>query len=221
MRRERRGQEHAGEDSRRHPHARLRPPVHSGPRGSLREPARRAGRRRRAWCTRSSRSARTCPSPRTSASGRCRRAAGCSTATRWRQRAGAMLAEIGTTLDVWRPVGSLTIAQQQMVQIAMAVSGGAKIIIFDEPTSSLSQVEADRLYELIGRLKRTRRGVHLRVASHARSLPAVRHGERAARRPARRHAAHRRAVGARARADDDRASAGRVRAAARGCRRRR
>src|SRR4029453_8113581 len=68
-------------------------------------------------------------------------------------RATAMLAEIGTTLDAWRPAGPLTIAQQQMVQIAMAGSGGAKIIIFDEPTSSLSQVEADRLYELIGRLK--------------------------------------------------------------------
>ena len=68
-------------------------------------------------------------------------------------RATAMLAEIGTSIDVWRAVGSLTIAQQQMVQIAMAVNGGARIIIFDEPTSSLSQVEADRLYELIGRLK--------------------------------------------------------------------
>jgi len=79
-------------------------------------------------------------------------------------RAVAMLAEIGTTLDVWRPVGSLTIAQQQMVQIAMAVSGGAKIIIFDEPTSSLSQVEADRLYELIGRL--TARGVACIYVSH-------------------------------------------------------
>ncbi|HEX5075827.1 MAG TPA: sugar ABC transporter ATP-binding protein [Gemmatimonadaceae bacterium] len=79
-------------------------------------------------------------------------------------RATAMLAEIGTTLDVWRPVGSLTIAQQQMVQIAMAVSGGAKIIIFDEPTSSLSQVESDRLYELIGRLKQ--RGVACIYVSH-------------------------------------------------------
>ena len=79
-------------------------------------------------------------------------------------RAAAMLAEIGTTFDVWRPVGSLTIAQQQMVQIAMAVSGGAKIIIFDEPTSSLSQVEADRLYELIGRL--TARGVACIYVSH-------------------------------------------------------
>ena len=80
------------------------------------------------------------------------------------RRAGAMLGEIGTTLDVWRPVGSLTIAQQQMVQIAMAVSGGAGIIIFDEPTSSLSQVEADRLYELIGRLRE--RGVACIYVSH-------------------------------------------------------
>ena len=80
------------------------------------------------------------------------------------ERAMAMLAEIGTTLDVWRTVGSLTIAQQQMVQIAMAVSGGARIIIFDEPTSSLSQVEADRLYDLIGRL--TTRGVACIYVSH-------------------------------------------------------
>src|SRR5436190_23258740 len=80
------------------------------------------------------------------------------------KRATAMLAEIGTTLDVWRRVGSLTIAQQQMVQIAMAVSGGARIIIFDEPTSSLSQVETDRLYELIARLKA--RGVACIYVSH-------------------------------------------------------
>ena len=80
------------------------------------------------------------------------------------ERATAMLAEIGTTLDVGRAVGSLTIAQQQMVQIAMAVSGGARVIVFDEPTSSLSQVEADRLYELIGRL--TARGVACIYVSH-------------------------------------------------------
>ena len=86
-------------------------------------------------------------------------------------RARTMLGEIGTTLDVWRSVGSLTIAQQQMVQIAMAVSGGARIIIFDEPTSSLSQVEADRLYELIGRL--TARGVACIYVSHR--MPEVFH----------------------------------------------
>jgi ABC-type sugar transport system ATPase subunit len=80
------------------------------------------------------------------------------------ERAESMLEEIGTTLDVWRRVGSLTIAQQQMVQIAMAVSGGARVIIFDEPTSSLSQTEADRLYALIGRLRS--RGVACIYVSH-------------------------------------------------------
>ena len=46
-------------------------------------------------------------------------------------------------------VGELTIAQQQMVQIASAVGSGARVIVFDEPTSSLSQHEAEQLYELI------------------------------------------------------------------------
>lgn len=79
-------------------------------------------------------------------------------------RATAMLAEIGSTLDVSRPVGELTVAHQQLVQIASAVSGGARIIIFDEPTSSLSQVEAERLYDLIARLKA--RGVTCIYVSH-------------------------------------------------------
>jgi ABC-type sugar transport system ATPase subunit len=50
-------------------------------------------------------------------------------------------------------VGDLTIGQQQMLQIAGAIAHGARIIVFDEPTSSLSQHEAERLYELIARLR--------------------------------------------------------------------
>ena len=74
------------------------------------------------------------------------------------RRATQMLAEIGseTSIDVRRPLGSLTIAQQQMVQIASAVGSGARIIVFDEPTSSLSQGEAERLFELMERLKARR-----------------------------------------------------------------
>ncbi|HEX2718315.1 MAG TPA: sugar ABC transporter ATP-binding protein [Gemmatimonadaceae bacterium] len=79
-------------------------------------------------------------------------------------RAEAMLAEIGMTLDVRRPLGTLPIAQQQMVQIASAVGSGANIVIFDEPTSSLSQHEAERLFALIGRLKQ--RGVTCIYVSH-------------------------------------------------------
>lgn len=69
------------------------------------------------------------------------------------RRAVAMLDSIGTKLDVRRLVGGLTIGQQQMVQIASAVGSGARIIVFDEPTSSLSQHEVHQLYELIDRLK--------------------------------------------------------------------
>jgi ABC-type sugar transport system ATPase subunit len=80
------------------------------------------------------------------------------------RRASALLAETGTTLDVRGRFGDLAIGHRQMVQIAAAVGGGARIIVFDEPTSSLSQVEAERLYALIRRLKA--RGVTCIYVSH-------------------------------------------------------
>ena len=80
------------------------------------------------------------------------------------RRATEMLANIGADIDVRVVMSKLTIAQQQLVQIATAVSGGAKIIVFDEPTSSLSQAEADRLYALIERLKAS--GVTCIYVSH-------------------------------------------------------
>ena len=63
------------------------------------------------------------------------------------------LRAIGADIDVMRRLGDLTIGQQQMVQIAGAVGRGARILIFDEPTSSLSQAECERLFELIRRLQ--------------------------------------------------------------------
>jgi ABC-type sugar transport system ATPase subunit len=81
-----------------------------------------------------------------------------------RDRASAMLAAIGAAIDVGATVGALTIAQQQLVQIAGAIGGGARIIVFDEPTSSLSQHEAARLYDIIGSLRA--RGVTCIYVSH-------------------------------------------------------
>jgi len=69
------------------------------------------------------------------------------------QRAAAMLAAIDAPIDVRRLVGELTVAEQQMVQIAAAVGSGAKVIIFDEPTSSLSQHETEHFYTLLDRLR--------------------------------------------------------------------
>ena len=59
---------------------------------------------------------------------------------------------------------SLSVAEQQLVQIAAAVGEGAKVIIFDEPTSSLGERESNALYALIDTLKA--RGVTLLFVSH-------------------------------------------------------
>jgi ABC-type sugar transport system ATPase subunit len=79
-------------------------------------------------------------------------------------RAAAMLSAIGASIDVGRQVGELSTGQQQMLQIAAAVGRGARFIVFDEPTSSLSQHEAQKLYELIAQLRQT--GVTMIYVSH-------------------------------------------------------
>jgi ABC-type sugar transport system ATPase subunit len=70
-----------------------------------------------------------------------------------RARATRMLEAIEAPIDVDARVGALPLGQRQMVQIAAAVGAGARVIVFDEPTSSLSQREAERLYALIAQLR--------------------------------------------------------------------
>lgn len=79
-------------------------------------------------------------------------------------RAEAMMKEVGGAVDVRRTLGDLSVAQHQLVQIAAAVCGGARVIVFDEPTSSLSQGEAEALFVLIERLKA--RGITCIYVSH-------------------------------------------------------
>ena len=80
------------------------------------------------------------------------------------QRANELLAAIGVTLDVTRPMRELSTAQEQVVQIASAVGTNPRILVFDEPTSSLSAPEADALFLLIENLKA--RGMTLIYVSH-------------------------------------------------------
>jgi ABC-type sugar transport system ATPase subunit len=80
------------------------------------------------------------------------------------RRAAEMLAAIDADIEVRRTVASLSIGQQQMLQIAAAVGRGARVIVFDEPTSSLSQHEAEKLYALIARLRE--QGVTCIYVSH-------------------------------------------------------
>lgn len=81
-----------------------------------------------------------------------------------RAQARQLLARIGSTLDVNQNMRALSTAQEQMVQIAAAVGTGARILIFDEPTSSLSQPEGEALFKLIESLKA--QGVTMIYVSH-------------------------------------------------------
>jgi ABC-type sugar transport system ATPase subunit len=80
------------------------------------------------------------------------------------RQACSMLADIAPEMDPSHLMRDLSVAQHQMVQIAAAVNSGATMLIFDEPTSSLSEPEAQRLFALIMRLKE--RGVTILYVSH-------------------------------------------------------
>lgn len=69
------------------------------------------------------------------------------------RRAGEMLANLGVNIHPDTLVESLTIAQQQMVEIVKAVSFDGRIIVMDEPTSSLSNDEVEQLFGIIERGK--------------------------------------------------------------------
>ncbi|NLF19031.1 MAG: sugar ABC transporter ATP-binding protein [Lentisphaerae bacterium] len=74
------------------------------------------------------------------------------------------LASIGCDLDPWRPFRSLSLAEQQMVEIAKALSQQAEVLIMDEPTAVLTQREVGVLLSLIGDLRR--RGMGIIYISH-------------------------------------------------------
>lgn len=65
------------------------------------------------------------------------------------RRADLWLSAIATGIDPRHRLGELPVSKQQLVQIAGAIGRGAKVLIFDEPTSSLSQAEATRLMEIV------------------------------------------------------------------------
>ena len=75
----------------------------------------------------------------------------------WREmfrEADKILAELGMTLDVRKPARGLTLAAQQSVEIAKAISLNVRVLIMDEPTASLSAHEVQELFKLVRDLKR-------------------------------------------------------------------
>jgi len=85
----------------------------------------------------------------------------------WRlmfREAEAILAELGVSLDVRNPARGLTLAAQQSVEIAKAISLNVRILIMDEPTASLSAHEVQQLFRLVRDMKR--QGVAILFVSH-------------------------------------------------------
>jgi ABC-type sugar transport system ATPase subunit len=74
------------------------------------------------------------------------------------------LAELGLNLDVSLPLGKLSIAKQQLVAIARSLVFDSKLIVMDEPTSSLSSGEVEQLYKIIEDL--LKRGISIIYISH-------------------------------------------------------
>lgn len=75
-----------------------------------------------------------------------------------------LLKTLGVNIEPQEIVGDLTIAKQQMVEIAKALSMNSKILIMDEPTSALSEREVSELFRVIKELKK--RGVGIIYISH-------------------------------------------------------
>ncbi len=81
-----------------------------------------------------------------------------------RIKAEALLHDLGTAIPGNKLVRDLTVAAQQMVEIAKAMSHNARLILMDEPTSALSSKEVDALFHLMRQLKA--RGVSVVFVSH-------------------------------------------------------
>jgi ABC-type sugar transport system ATPase subunit len=81
-----------------------------------------------------------------------------------RARASELLAEVGLDVDPATRVSELGVSHQQLVEIAKALSMGARLLIMDEPTASLTEHETQRLLALVRRLRAT--GVAIVYVSH-------------------------------------------------------
>ncbi|MEB3103576.1 sugar ABC transporter ATP-binding protein [Ferviditalea candida] len=85
----------------------------------------------------------------------------------WKQmhnQARKLLEELGADFDPKTQMGALSVAQQQIVEIAKALSADAKIIIMDEPTAALTMRESEELYKITEKLRD--RGASIIFISH-------------------------------------------------------
>ena len=76
----------------------------------------------------------------------------------------ALVASLGVTLDPHTPVQGLSVADQQLVEIAKALSLDARVVVMDEPTAALSSREVEQLFRIVRDLRG--RGVAVLFVSH-------------------------------------------------------
>jgi len=80
------------------------------------------------------------------------------------RRARPLLDQLGADFDADTPVAELSLAEMQLVEIAKALSLGARLVVMDEPTSSLTASETERLLTIVAKLKAE--GVSVVYISH-------------------------------------------------------
>lgn len=83
------------------------------------------------------------------------------------RRARAILDELGEDIDPTTPVEQLSVGMCQVVEIAKALSKNARILVMDEPTSSISEAEVERLFNFVRKLKAN--GLSIIYISHRMS----------------------------------------------------
>ena len=79
--------------------------------------------------------------------------------SKMRRMTADIFARLSINIDPDALCGSLSVSQRQMLEIARAASYGARLIVFDEPTSSLSDTEVERLFSIIEMLKKQGCGI--------------------------------------------------------------
>jgi ABC-type sugar transport system ATPase subunit len=76
-----------------------------------------------------------------------------------RKRAAALFAQLAIAIEPDRPIGTLSIAQQQMVEIAKAISVDARVLVLDEPTAVLDEQRVATLFGTVERLRGQELGI--------------------------------------------------------------
>ena len=89
-----------------------------------------------------------------------------------RRRASDLLSKAGATVDPDREAASLSLPEQQLVEIAKALGADAKIFIMDEPTASLSSREVDRIFSVVKDL-RSRGAAVIYISHRLDELPRI------------------------------------------------